>query len=188
MATLYTPKQAADLLGISPSAVRLYTNTYARHLSTEATSNPRRLTDSDLRMIAYVVSKTSTGQAHERVLAHLATEAGQQEYDAFEWDTPDTSQEANTALVPVAQLQAAQALMLDAQRREQEAIERAETHARELREQAQRRERELLDQVNRLQREMGKAEGKIESLEAQLQQPAPRPQSWWARLLGGGRE
>jgi hypothetical protein len=56
--------------------------------------------------------------------------------------------------------------MLDAQRREQEAIARAEAQARELREQAQQRERELLAHVHRLQREMGKAEGKIESLEA----------------------
>jgi DNA-binding transcriptional MerR regulator len=73
MAALYTPKQAAELLGISVSAVRLYTNTYSRYLSTEATSNPRRLTDEDLRRIAFIVSKTSTGQPHERVLAQLAT-------------------------------------------------------------------------------------------------------------------
>jgi DNA-binding transcriptional MerR regulator len=73
MAPLYTPKQAAAQLGISVSAVRLYTNTYTKYLSTEATGNPRRLTEEDLRLTAYVVRKTSTGQPHERVLAHLNT-------------------------------------------------------------------------------------------------------------------
>jgi DNA-binding transcriptional MerR regulator len=164
MTPLYTPKQAAELLGISVSAVRLYTNTYARHLSTEATSNPRRLTEADLRRIAYVVSKTSTGQAHERVLAHLATEAGQQEYDAFEWESPDAEQEANTALVPAGALQAAQALMLDAQRREEEARER---------------EKALQDRIEQLLRELGKTEGELAALRAS------KPRSFWARLLGG---
>jgi hypothetical protein len=71
---------------------------------------------------------------------------------------------ANTALVPVAQLQAAQALMLDAQQRE-----------RELRDQLQQREREL----QQLQRELGKVEGELGAIKAQ------RPRSWWAKLFGG---
>ena len=164
MAPLYTPKQAAALLGISVSAVRLYTNTYARYLSTEATGNPRRLTEEDLRRIAYVASKTSTGQPHERVLSHLATDEGQQEYEAFEWEAPGAAQEANTALVPLGALQAAQALMLDAQRREEEARER---------------ERELQEQINQLLRELGKTEGELAAIRAS------KPKGFWARLLGG---
>jgi hypothetical protein len=76
--------------------------------------------------------------------------------------------------------------MIDAQRREQEAIACSEEQTRQLREQALQRERELLEQLHRLQREMGQAEGKIESLEAQLKQPVQRPRSWWARMFGGG--
>ena len=87
----------------------------------------------------------------------------------------------------MAALQAAQALMLDAQRREQEAIARADEETQRLREQAQQRERELLEQVNQLQRELGKAEGKIETLEATREAAPPeRNRSWWARLFGGG--
>ncbi len=164
MPPLYTPKAAAELLGISVSAVRLYTNTYTKHLSTEATGSPRRLTAGDLRFIAYVVSKTSTGQPHERVLAHLATEEGKEEFDAFEWDAPEGEQ-ANTALVPAAALQAAQALMLDAQRREQESLQR---------------ERELQEQINQLLRELGHKEGELEALRAS------KPKGFWARLLGRG--
>jgi DNA-binding transcriptional MerR regulator len=165
MAPLYTPKQAAALLGISVSAVRLYTNTYTRYMSTEATGNPRRLTEADLRRIAFIVSKTSTGQAHERVLAHLDTDEGKQEYEAFDWDAPDADQEPTTALVPVAALQAAQALMLDAQRREQEGAQR---------------ERELQEQINQLLRELGMKEGELAAYKAS------KPKGFWARLLGGG--
>ena len=164
MTPLYTPKQASTLLGISVSAVRLYTNTYARHLSTEATGSPRRLTDADLRTIAYIVSKTSTGQPHERVLAHLATEEGQRDYEAFEWESTEGEPEANTALVPVAALQAAQALMLDAQRREEESRDR---------------EAQLQEQINQLLRELGKTEGELAALKAS------KPKGFWARLLGG---
>lgn len=167
MAPLYTPMQAAALLGISVSAVRLYTNTYARFMSIEATGNPRRLTEEDLRRIAFIVSMTSTGQGHERVLSHLDTDKGKQEYDAFEWESPDSEQEANTALVPVAAIQAAQALMLDAQRREQEAIQREQT---------------LQEEINQLQRDLGEAQGELKALKAQRR----KPPAWWMKLFGGG--
>lgn len=165
MAPLYTPKQAAALLGISVSAVRLYTNTYRKHLSTEATGNPRRLTETDLRLLAYVVSKTSTGQPHERILAHLETDEGKQEYDDFDWEAPDAEQEPSTALVPAAALQAAQALMLDAQRREQDALQR---------------EKELQEKIEQLLRELGHKEGELAALRAS------KPKGFWARLLGSG--
>jgi hypothetical protein len=114
-------------------------------------------------MLAYVVSKTSTGQAHERVLAHLASDAGKEEYNTFEWESPEEESGANIALVPVAALQAAQALMLDAQRREQE---------------SQQRERELQEQINQLLRELGKTEGELAALRAS------KLKGCWVRLLG----
>jgi polyhydroxyalkanoate synthesis regulator phasin len=87
----------------------------------------------------------------------------------------------------VAQLHAVWMLWEDAQRREQEAITQAEEQTRQSREQAQVRERKLLDQVSRLQCEMDEAEGKIEGLEAQFQQPTRhKPPDWWIRLFGRG--
>jgi hypothetical protein len=130
----------------------------------------------DLHTLAFVVASTKEGKTHEQVLSAW------EEFDNFEWDLPESTTEAtgdtSTALVPMAALQAAQALMIDAQRREQEA-----------REQAQQRERELLAQVNQLQRELGKAEGKIEALQTVQQKQQEHPQqpqsrSWWTRLLG----
>jgi DNA-binding transcriptional MerR regulator len=133
MATLYTPKRVTDILGISQSALRIYTDRYAVHLSTEATSIPRKFTEADLRTLGFVVASTKEGKTHEQVLATWG-----EEFDSFEWEPPESTTEAageaSTALVPVAALQAAQALMLDAQRREQET-----------REQALQRERELLE-------------------------------------------
>jgi hypothetical protein len=68
----------------------------------------------------------------------------------------------------MATLQAAQALKMDAQRREEAA-----------REEARLRERELQGQVNQLLRELGKTEGELAALKA-------KPKGWWARLFGGG--
>jgi DNA-binding transcriptional MerR regulator len=176
MADLYTPKRATDILGISPSALRIYTDRYKTKLSTEATSTPRKFTEMDLRTLAFVVASTKEGKTHEQVLAAW------KEFDSFEWEPPeapvDAAGDTSTALVPIAQLQAAQALMLDAQRREQEAIER---------------ERELQERINQLQRELGKVEGALGKTESELaalkamQQATPpeRSRSWWARLLGG---
>jgi DNA-binding transcriptional MerR regulator len=180
MATLYTPKHAAELLGISASAIRLYTTRYKIHLSTEATATPRRFTEGDLRFVAFVGKKTEEGKSHEAILTYLETPEGEAEYDEFEWKP--TSQEKDpvidagpgTMLVPVERLVAVQAMLQSQQEERQRLLDR---------------ERELLDQLHRLQREVGKAEGKIESLEAQLkqQQPPPprKPPAWWVRLFGG---
>ena len=166
MAMLYTPKQVTDMLGISASALRIYTDRYARHLSTEATSTPRKFTEADLHTLAYVVASTKEGRTHDQVLASWADE-----FDSFEWEPPETptgnAGDTSTPLVPIAQLQATQALMLDAQRREEEA-----------RAQLQQRERELQERINQLERELGKAEGKIGALETQ------KPKPWWARVFG----
>lgn len=171
MTHLYTPKQARDILGVSPSALRTHSTTYARYLSTEATGNPRNFTDADLRVLAFVVNNTGMGKQHKDILQMLADDAP--EFAAFDWHAPasvDAGEPMQTALVPAERLQAAQALMVDAQRREQEA--RAQLEARE---------RELLDQVGELRQALGRAEGKLEALEATQQR-----RSWWARMFGGG--
>ena len=121
---LYTPKQAATRLGISGTSLRTYTDKYARHLSTEATATPRRFTADDLRALTFVVVSTGQGKTHDQILA-----GWDEDYPNFTWadeDEEEPDDAESTALVPAAQLQAARALMLDAQRREQEVRERAE--------------------------------------------------------------
>lgn len=180
MAPLYTPKRAAELLGISPSAIRLYTTRYKKYLSTEAGNTPRRFTDGDLRFVAFVGKKTEEGKSHDAILAYLETEEGKAEHKGFEWSPTVEDDDVidagpGTMLVPVERLIAVQAVLQNQQEERQRLLER---------------ERELLDQVNRLQREVGKAEGKIETLEAQLKQqqlpPRRKPPSWWVRIFGGG--
>lgn len=168
MADLLTPKRVCDALGISQSALRIYVDKYARYLSTEATTTPRKFTEADLHALAFVVASTKDGKTHDQILA-----VWDEEYPAFEWEGPQSPTEAtgddSTALVPMAALQAAQALMLDAKRREEEA-----------REQAVQRERELQEQINQLLRELGHKEGELAALKAS------KPKGFWARLLGSG--
>jgi DNA-binding transcriptional MerR regulator len=191
---LYSVKQAAEITEVSRQSIRAYTGSYARWFSTEATpqqGGERRFTSADLKLIKFIFATVTRDKiTHEQVQERLAAGA----LDAFEWE-PDTdahratsepSQHTNTSLVPVERLQAAQALMMDAQRREQEAIARAEEQAQRLREQAQLRERELQEQINQLLRELGKTEGKIEALQTvqATTPPTERSRSWWGRLLG----
>jgi hypothetical protein len=132
-----------------------------------------------LRLIRFIYEMTKQrGQNHNQVLERL--KAG--ELAEFDWDPPDvdTEGEPGTALVSIAQLQAARLLLEDAQRREQEAVARAEEQARQLREDAQRRERELQEQINQLLRDLGKTEGELAAIRAS------KPKGFWARLLGGG--
>lgn len=168
MAALLTPKRICDQLGISQSALRIYCDKYARHLSTEATTTPRKFTEADLHTLAFVAASTREGKTHDQVLA-----TWDEEYADFEWEATeqptDPTQATGTALVPMAALQAAQALMLDAQRREEAA-----------REEARERERQLQEQINQLLRELGHKEGELEALRKS------KPKGFWARLLGGG--
>ena len=166
MADLYTPKRICEQLGISQSALRIYADKYARKLSTEATTTPRKFTEADLHALAFVVRSTRDGKTHDQVLA-----TWDEAYPLFEWEptvqpTGPTEGES-TALVPVAALQAAQALMLDAQRREELA-----------REEARERERQLQEQINQLLRELGHKEGELEALRKS------KPKGFWAWLLG----
>lgn len=171
MADLYSPKRICDTLGISQSALRIYCDKYARHLSTEATTTPRKFTEADLHALAFVVASTKEGKTHDQILA-----TWDEEYPHFEWeptvqptDPTGGAQGDSTALVPLAALQAAQALMIDAQRREEAA-----------REEAKERERQLQEQINQLLRELGHKEGELAALKNKLK-------SFWARLLGGGQ-
>lgn len=95
--------------------------------------------------------------------------------ERFDWSTPTSSesvsvdaesaQSAPNALVPIERFQAAQALLMDAQRREQEAREQAQA---------------LQDKVNQLERDLGKAQGALEAYQTVRRRPR-----WWVALFGG---
>jgi DNA-binding transcriptional MerR regulator len=177
MATLYTPKHVAELLGISASAVRQYTTTYKRHFSTEATGNPRRFTEADIRFIAYVLSKTAEGKSHISIAEFLETEEGKAELVQFEWKSHEEEEEPNvgpgTMLVPVERLVAAQALL----QREREERQREEEERQRLID----REQELSERLERTRQELGEALGELKAMKAQQRKP-PR---WWVALFGG---
>lgn len=162
MPTLYTPSRAAALLGVSSAALRKYADLYAKHLSTEATAKPRAFTVADLRLFAFVAHATAMGRTHKAIQESISTQG--EDFAAFTWDAPEDAEDAqeapSTALVPVAQLQAAHALLQDAQRREAEA--RAEAEA-------------ARERIAALERELGRAEGEL----------AARRRSLWAKLFGG---
>lgn len=180
MPAQYTPKAAAAMLGVSVAALRKYADIYARHLSTEATTTPRTFTPDDMRLFAYVTQATALGRNHGAILAGLAPGGDDAAaFAVFAWGAPDDAPgddadqaAASTALVPAAMLQAARALLEDAQRREREAQARAADAAA----QADADARALRDRIATLERELGRAEGEL----------AARRRPWWARLLGQG--
>jgi DNA-binding transcriptional MerR regulator len=161
MKPYYTPAEAAAATGASRAAIRTYTQRYARSFSTEATpeeGRARRFTAADLKLIAFIRDKT-TG-----------------ELERFAWEPPlSTGEQALTeggehaALVPSAQLQAIQALLTDAQRREQQAQERLAT-----------REQELHARINDLTRQLGEVQGEFKAYKAHRRRP-----TWLVWLFGG---
>jgi DNA-binding transcriptional MerR regulator len=199
----YAPKDVMAMTGVSSSALRNYTRDYARHLSTDATTTPRRFTEDDIRLIAYVIDCTKNrGMKHDEVAESL--QAG--DLASFEWEMPSTphadvgTQEgASGHLVPVERLQAAQqaaqAILADAQRREGEAVaaekaaqERIAELERELGKTQGKLEGEAVavekaaqGRISELERELGTAQGKLEAVEASRYH-APK---WWRALFGG---
>lgn len=177
MAELYTPKRAADLLGVSPSALRLYTDRYAVHLSTEATSTPRKFTRDDLKVFAFVAHSTGLGRTHDEILA-----TWDEEFPRFVWEVPAPATDESTALISIAELGYMRAQLEEAQRNAQAAWEREHAARQEARQEAE----QLREEINRLHRELGKAEGELSALR-RLAQDAPQATRgpWWARLFGG---
>ena len=186
----YTTKQAADLTGASRQIIRVYTTTYARYFSSEGSpaepGAPRRFTADDLRLIRFIYERTAEQrQSHQTVLAALAAGALEQ----FAWQAPEPPQSAaqadlgheptSTALVPLERLQAAQALLAEAQRREAEAIQLAQRKEAEAQQQVQA----LTDRLLSTERELGSVQGELKALKAMHRKP-----SWWVRLFGGSAE
>lgn len=172
----FTTKQAAELTGASRQIIRTYTNTYQRYFSTEGApeqpGQPRRFTADDLKLIRYVYTSTAEQKlTHEQVLERLA--AG--ELDRFDWqplESPGSgesrdmgAEQSANALVPIERLQAAQALIQEAQRREAEAAQKAQ---------------ELQDRLLAAERDLGKAQGELAAYKAMQRKPPP----WWAWLFG----
>jgi DNA-binding transcriptional MerR regulator len=178
MPEYYSTKEAAELTGASRPIIRTYTQTYRRWFSSEgspAAGMPRKFTHDDLRLIRFVYESTNSGIVHTETLARL--EAGALE--TFAWQPSETAPTidsderfdadpgGNTALIPIERLQAAQALMQDAQRREAEAA--AQLVA-------------LQDEVQQLTLELGKAQGELLAVKAsRYRAPA------WVRSIFGGR-
>ena len=168
----YTTSQASEITGASIQIIRAYTKLYARYFSTEATPEPgqaRRFTAADLRLIKFAHQLSRQNITREQVAERLA--AG--ELDRFDWQPPEPesepeqpSSEPSTALVPLERLQAAQALLRDAQSREQAAAEQVAA---------------LQAEVQRLAGELGKAQGELQGYKAAQY----RAQKWWRTLFGG---
>lgn len=181
MTHLYTPGQVQELLGVSATALRIYTKTYKAQLSTEATGKRRKFTTSDLCWLAFVKARTDDGDKHEEILAERKKDDNGEPWPLWQqfqadWvppeappasETPQTPPVGNsTALVPLAQVQTLQAFLMDAQRREEE-----------LRDEIRERDEAL----QQLQRELGRVEGELSAMKAQ----PPRPKGFWQRLFGG---
>ncbi len=169
-ADYYLPKDAQTLVGISASTLRNYTRDFERWLTTEATTTPRRFTAADLRVLAF--ARYRTAEKQETIgKVQAALDAG--ELTAFEWQPPampTTPAEATEgeagALVPLESLRLHQALLVDAQRRE----EAASTEADDLR-----------TRVEALQNELGRAQGELAAIKASRY----RAPGWWRRIFGG---
>lgn len=177
MSAYYTTKAASKISGASTQVIRVYTQRYARYLSTEATPEAgleRKFTPDDLRLLAFVYRRTAAGETHDQVLARL--QAG--ELAEFAWQPPAPEQEpepqsatdsTSVALVPLERLQAAQSFMQEAQRRELAAAEQVAA---------------LQAEVQRLSLELGKAQGEAEVLKSSRYR-APK---WWRAVFGGRAE
>jgi DNA-binding transcriptional MerR regulator len=176
MSHYYSTKEAAGLTGASRQSIRTYTSTYQRYFSTEGApelpGQPRRFTADDLKLIRYIYTSTKEQSlTHEQILQRLASGA-LAEYDWLppEPQSPYSSAEhpesAGTALVPVERLQAAHALLAEAQRREAETAEQIQA---------------LQDRLLATERELGRAQGELQAHKANRRQ-APK---WWRALFGG---
>lgn len=173
MSAYYTTSQAATITGASLQTIRSYTKLYQRYFSTEATpesGQSRRFTSDDLRLIRFCLELANQNLTREQIaerlsageLANFTWQPTQQPLDATQEPAPSSS----TALVPYERLQTAQALMLDAQRREEQALDQVAT---------------LRAEVQRLSIELGKAQGEAATLR-ESRYTAPR---WWRALFGG---
>lgn len=172
MIEYYTTKQAADLTGSSRQSIRVYSNVYKRFFSSEGAPPPgqsRKFTQDDIKLIAYIAATTELGLLHSQVIERLNAGA----LDEFTWQPPQAPQaepqQAEQAtgayLVPVERLQATQALMADAQRREQQALDQAAA---------------LQAEVQRLTLELGQATGELQAYKSLRKRPR-----WLIALLGG---
>lgn len=188
MPDLYSPKQVSDILDVSASAIRIYTDRYADKLSTEATTPPRKFRPDDLKALAFVTHSTSQGKTHDEVLT-----TWDEEFPGFEWEPPIEQEADAGAMVPIAEVYAMRAMLQDAQRRELEAKQEAQAQADQLREEIRRLERDLgkaegeLTAQQRTEEERADRVAKLEEELARLRtQATEQRRGWWARLFGGG--
>lgn len=192
----YGTAEAARATGISRPALRAYTgqkSPFRRWLSTEAApaseSTPRRFTEQDLRLLAYIYQRTKAGARKDSLLAELEASAGALPPE-FEWHPAEpeqvaegepAGQSASTMLITSDQASLLRAMVAAAEQRSQEAREREqqalerEKEARAAAEASVERERALQERVAGLERALGEAEGHLKARK--------RPR-WLASLFG----
>ena len=212
MRDYYSTKDTSALTGASRPIIRTYTQRYARFLSTEATPEAgaeRRFTAADLKVIAFIYQHTAPElgtkrYTHEQVLERLA--AGDLDHFAWQPAEPESaaqggpaaesaSSAAGGALVPIERLQAAHALLQDAQRREADAAAQVIALQSEVQRLSQALGKAEGDaamaaaaqvaaaqaEMQRLSQELGKAQGEAATLKSS-RYTAPR---WWRAVFGG---
>src|SRR4051812_23409171 len=112
MDRLLTVKEAAEGAGVSTQSIYTYTTRYKAYFSPHATpgkGQTRLFTPDDVRLLAYIRYKTTTGNmSHENLIAAL--EGDRTELEAF-GDYAVPSEEPSTSLIDPNTLQAFQMLL-----------------------------------------------------------------------------
>ena len=165
---MQTTAQVAKLANISVQSVRNYTRTFSELLSPHARGEhgDRLYNEADVEMVCKIAVLRKCGVPPGEIIEQIRWEQAQEFVDVASPQSKEQAAEPTTEstkddaveFVPIEVLQATQALMLD----------------------AQRRERQLQEQINQLLRELGHKEGELEA------RRASKPKSFWARLLGRG--
>ena len=175
MAQVFSTAQAAKLTGVSAGTVRNYVRAplYAALFSTGANppaGSPRRLSESDLSLLAYIREQTAQGVTHDQIAAQIAGGG----LAGFTWSAPEAGQEAAQGvdgweLPPKRQAGEAQPAPLAIM---------AQTLTAELAA-ARQREQMLWDRIVEAETRAARAEGQLEAVKTAQGRP------WYKRLFGG---
>ena len=153
---LYTVKEAAERAGVSVQSIYTYTTRYHAYFSSHATpgkGQPRLFSAGDVRLLAYIRYKTTTGKlSHKRLVAALAADST--EFEAFCADTVAVAEAPSTLLVDLQALQAFQLLLQDTRQREQQAAGKVE---------------DLQQENAQLRQQLGVMQGKVAVFESVLE-------------------
>lgn len=173
MAQVFSTAQAAKLTGVSAGTVRNYVRApmYAPLFSAGANppaGSPRRLSDNDLALLAYIREQTAQGVTHDQIAAQIAAGG----LAGFTWSAPEAgqaeAQPGDTWGIPKdpAPTQPAPLAIM------------AQTLTAELAA-ARQREQILWDRIVEAETRAARAEGELEAVKTAQGRP------WYKRLFGG---